>query len=301
MNLSLVKNLFLNPRLFFVTLWSSRLFHFVPDRIFLQIKYFLIFGKRLNLETPQTFNEKIQWLKLYGRKPEHTQMVDKYEVRKYIEGKIGKEYLIPLFGVWDNFDDIDFDSLPNKFVLKANHFSGGVFICKDKQNFNIKKVRQEMNKILKRNYYFYGREWPYKNVRPRIIAEEYMIDESGIELKDYKIHCYNGEPKIIQVDFNRFFGQHKRNFYSIDWVYQPFSLLYPTCPEKTITRPQSLGLMLVLAKKLSQGIPYVRVDLYSIIEKIYFGELTFYHGGGYDKSDPPEWNNILGSWLNIPL
>jgi hypothetical protein len=292
-----LKKWILDPSLFFVSL-IYRL-HFIPDSIYLKIQYRLRCKKRLNINSPKTFNEKIQWLKLYDRKPEYTQMVDKYEVRKYIADKIGEEYLIPLLGIWDKPDNINFEKLPKQFVLKCTHDSGGIIICKDNEILDIKKVKEKLNRLLKRNYYYGGREYPYKNIKARIIAEKYMVDESGVELKDYKIQCFNGEPKIIQVDFNRFSEQHQRNFYSIDWVYQPFSLLYPTYPEKIIPRPQSLDLMLSLAQELSQSIPYVRVDLYSIEKKIYFGELTFHHGSGYEKFDPPEWNTILGSWINI--
>ncbi|MDR1302904.1 MAG: hypothetical protein LBK43_10625 [Treponema sp.] len=273
----------------------------MPDVLQIKIKYFLVFGKKINLRHPQTFNEKIQWLKLYDRKLEYTNMVDKYEAKRYVASIIGEKHIIPTLGVWDNFDDIDFDdTLPEQFVLKATHFSGGVYICKDRESFDIKKIKKDMNKILKHNFYWSGRESPYKNIKPRIIAEKYMVDESGVELKDYKIQCFNGDPKIIQVDFDRFSECHKRNFYSIDWLYQPFSLSYPTYPEIMIEKPESLDLMLALAKELSRDILYVRVDFYSIRKKIYFGELTFYHGSGYEKFDPSEWNSVFGNWLVLP-
>jgi hypothetical protein len=266
------------------------------------VNYFLHFGKKINFQhLPQTFNDKLQWLKLYDRKPEYVQMVDKYEVRKYIADKIGEKYLISLIGVWDKFDDINFNDLPDQFVLKCTHNSGGIIICRDKRCFNMQYARRKMKSWLGHNFYYYGREWPYKNVKPRIIAEKYMADESGIELKDYKIHCFHGEPKIIQVDFGRFTNRHKRNFYSLAWEYQPFSLLYPTHQETKIKKPESLIVMLQLAKKLSQNIPYIRVDLYSIMQEIYFGELTFYHGSGYEKFNPPEWNKVFGDWLVLPL
>jgi hypothetical protein len=300
MNISLEKNFFSNISPFFVRLWSSRLFHFVPDRVFLQIKYFLIFGKRLDLESPKTFNEKMQWLKLYDRKPEYTQMADKYEVRKYIENKIGGEYLIPLLGVWDNFDDINFDNLPDRFVLKANHFSGGVFICKDKQNFDVKRVRREMHKVLKRNYYFYGREWPYKNIKPRIIAEKYMVDESGIELKDYKIYCYTGIPKYILVCSERYLGSGlKKTFFDLDWNYIRGILNLPAS-KLTINKPAALKEMLKLSELLSREIPFLRVDFYEIEERIYFGELTLYPVSGFQDYASYEWDKIFGDWLSLP-
>jgi hypothetical protein len=257
-------------------------------------------GTRLDLKSPETFNEKLQWIKLYDRKPEYTQMADKYEVRKIISQKIGGEYLIPLLGVWDKFDDIDFDKLPNQFVLKCNHDSGSLVICKDKASLNIKQAKKIIEKCLKQNYYYYGRQWVYKDITPRIIAEKYMTDESGSELKDYKVFCFNGEPKIIQVDFNRF-TDHKRNFYSIDWEYQSFAVLFPTDEHIFIQKPKDLGLLLNLSRKLSDGIAQLRCDFYIINEKIYFGELTFYHGDGYEKFTPPEWDRKLGDWIALPL
>jgi hypothetical protein len=285
------------------------LFHFgqvFSDKTFLLLKYHLIFGKKLNLKNPLTFNEKIQWLKLYDRKPEYTQMADKYEVRKYISEKIGKEYLIPLLdidnnrgGVWNSFSDINFDVFPNQFVLKCTHDSGSVIICRDKNTFDIKKARKKINSCLNKNFYWPGREWVYKNIKPRIIVEKYMVDESDTELKDYKIFCFNGEPKIIQVHFDRF-TDHKRNMYSSEWEYIPFTTEYSTNPCIQIKKPQSLNLMLNIARKLSENTIYLRVDLYSIKEKIYFGELTFYHGSGYIMFTP-EWDKTLGDWINLPI
>lgn len=298
-----MKDLFLNPHQFFAALWSSRLFHFVPDRIFLQIKYFLIFGKRLNLESPETFNEKIQWLKLYDRKPEYTQMVDKYEARKYIENKIGKEYLIPLFGVWDNFDDINFDSLPDSFVLKANHFSGGVFICKNKQNFDIKKVRQEINRVLKRNYYFYGREWPYKNVKPKIIAEKYLDDKKHIVPKDFKIYCFNGLPKLIVIFHDRYNNttQKSESVYDTEWNLYPCSLdehfLINTEKEP---KPECLDELLYLTRKMCCDFSQVRIDWYIIDNKIYAGEITLHTASGFTRLIPNEYDKLLGSWISLP-
>jgi hypothetical protein len=272
---------------------------FIPDKCFLKIKYFLTFGKKLNLRNPEAFNEKLQWLKLYDRKPEYTHMADKYEVRKYIIEKMGEEYLIPLLGVWNTFDSIDFSKLPNEFVLKCTHDSGSVIICKDKNAFDINKARKKINSCLNKNYYLPGREWCYKNIESKIIAEKYMVDESNIELKDYKIHCFNGEPKIIQVDFARF-TNHKRNMYSSSWEYIPFTTEYPTDSCIQIRKPQSLDLMLKIARKLSKNTNYLRVDLYSINEKIYFGELTLYHGSGNEHFFPSEYDKILGGWITLP-
>lgn len=271
----------------------------LPDKMFIKLEYRYYTGRKLNLDNPKTFNEKLQWLKLYYRRPEYTKLVDKYEVRKYIAETIGEEYLIPLLGVWDKFDDIDFSKLPNQFVLKCTHDSGGLVICKDKKKFSIEEARKKINKHLKRNFYYVHREWAYKNVKPRIICEKYMVDESGTELKDYKIFCFNGEPKLIQVDYNRFNG-HKRNLYDIEWNYIPNSIKYPTDPNTIIKKPNKLNEMLELARVLSNGYPHVRVDFYYVNDRIYFGEMTFYHGAGYEKFEPESLEFEMGSWLELP-
>jgi hypothetical protein len=256
----------------------------IPDDEYLRMMYRIHMKKELNLDNPQTFNEKLQWLKLYDRKPEYTAMADKYEVRKFVAEKIGEEYLIPLLGVWDRFEDIDFNKLPNQFVLKCNHDSGSVVICKDKNTFDLEAAKTKLNNSLTQNYYYFAREWPYKNIKPRIIAEKYMVDESGVELKDYKMFCFNGEPKYIQVDFDRFI-KHKRNIYDTEWNYIPVSVQYPTDPEKVINKPSKLGEMLSLARILSKNIPHVRVDFYHIENAplILFAEFAFYNDAGFGK------------------
>jgi hypothetical protein len=273
---------------------------FIPSKVYLKIQYKNKMRKRMDFKNVRTFNEKIQWLKLYNRNPLYTQLVDKYVVRKYIAKTIGDEYLIPLIGVWDKFEDIDFSQLLDQFVLKCTHDSGGVVICKDKKNLNIEEVRKKINSSLKTNYYYACREWPYKNVKPRIICEKYMIDESNTELKDYKFHCFQGKPKLIQVDFGRF-TNHRRNLFDINWNYIEASILYPNDPDEIIERPVNLERMLEIASILSKSFPYVRVDLYSIKSKIYFGELTFYHGAGYEKFRPSELEMQMGDWIKLPL
>lgn len=271
----------------------------LPDEIFVKLLYQFGTGKKLNLENPRLFNEKIQWLKLYDREDEYTNLVDKYEVRDYVKKQIGEEHLIPLVGgPWNSFDEIDFSKLPNQYVLKCTHDSGGVYICTDKEKCNKRKMKRKIEKSLKRNYFYLGREWPYKNVKPRIIAEKYMVDESGIELKDYKIFCFSGEPKLIQVDFNRF-SNHQRNVYSTNWEYLPIEIKYPTNSEHIIEKPKCLDEMLRIASVLSQGKKHVRVDLYCIGEKVYFGELTFHHGSGCEKITPPEFEKTMGDWIEI--
>lgn len=288
-----------NPHRVFSVLANRGLLNWQSDERFLKLQFRARMGKPLNLKEPRTFNEKLQWLKLYDRKPEYTQMVDKYEVKAYVAKLIGEEYIIPTLGVWDRFEDIDFDVLPAQFVLKCTHDSGGLVICKDKSKLDKAAAKAKIEKSLKRNYYLSGREWPYKNVKPRIIAEKYMVDESGIELKDYKVFCYNGQPKAVQVDFDRFI-EHKRNVYSPQWELLDVGIQYPRDPNRIIEKPKKLEEMLRLAERLSTGIPHIRTDFYIIKDKIYFGELTFYHGSGYEKFTPEEWDVTFGSWIRLP-
>jgi len=275
------------------------LFKFVPDKICIKMQFKAATGQKLNLKNPQTFNEKIQWLKLHGDLQKYANLADKYEVRKFVSNSIGEEYLIPLLGVWDKFKDIDFGKLPKQFVLKCNHDSNSVVICKDKTAFNINKAREKLNKCLKRKFYYAFREYQYKNIKPKIICEKYMVDESGSELKDYKIFCFNGNPKIIQVNYDRFTSS-KKNLYDIEWNYIPVAMTYPTDPNRIINKPSKLEDMLVFAKTLSKGIPCVRVDFYSINDKIYFGELTFTPAAGLGKFEPKEFDFEMGSWIELP-
>lgn len=227
----------------------------MSDELYLKMRYYAHFGRKLNLKDPKTFNEKMQWLKLYDRRSEYVKMVDKYEAKDYVAQKIGEEYVIPLLGVWDRFEDIDFTLLPNQFVLKCTHDSGSVIICRNKQEFDFIQAGKKLKQSLATNFFYYGREWPYKEVKPRIIAEQYMVDESGTELKDYKILNFNGVPRLIDVDYNRFAG-HMRNLYTTKWEYMDASIEYPNNPEHQIKRPEKLEQMLELAAKLSEGIPF---------------------------------------------
>jgi hypothetical protein len=263
------------------------------------MRYYEHFGVYPNYKNPRTFNEKLQWVKVYDHNPEYTKMVDKYGVRDYVKEQIGEEYLIPLVGgPWKRAEDIDFSKLPNEFVLKCTHDSASVIICKNKKEFDIQKAVKKLNKALKYNFYWYGREWPYKNVNPQIIAEKYMVDESGIELKDYKCFCFNGEPKLIQVNFSRF-TKPKKNMYDCDWNYLPITSHFPTEPEAKIDKPIKLDEMIGLAKRLSNNQSFLRVDFYCISGKIYFGELTFFPGSGFISYEPDEWNINMGDWMKL--
>ena len=273
--------------------------HWMKDETYLRLIYRIRFGNKLDLDAPKTFNEKLQWLKLHDRRPEYTIMVDKYAVKKWVTDRIGEQYVIPTLGVWEHFDEIDFDALPDRFVLKCTHDSGGVVIVKDKNCFDKKTAKRKIEKCLKRNFYYLGREWPYKNVPPRIIAEPYLTDESEVELKDYKIFNFDGMPHLIQVDYDRF-TLHKRNLYSTDWKYIEAAIQYPTDPDHMIAEPQKLDEMLELAHKLSEGFPHVRTDFYNIEGRILFGELTLNHGSGFERFTPPELALSMGQWLTLP-
>ena len=289
-----------NPGLILARFLSSPLSRVLSDTAYIKLAYWLALKRKLNLNNPQTYNEKLQWLKLYDHNPNYSRLVDKYEVREYIKNTIGEEYLIPLLGVWDNFDDIDFSLLPDQFVLKCNHDSGGLVICDDKSNLDIKKARKKINKCLKANYYWSGREWPYKNVKPKIIAEKYMVDESGYELKDYKFFCFDGEVKALFIATDRGIKteETKFDFYDAEFNHLPFTNGHPNS-NKEINKPQSFEEMKSLASILSKGMPQVRVDFYDINGKVYFGELTFFHWGGLVPFVPEEWDYTFGSWIDI--
>ncbi|MBE6643760.1 MAG: glycosyl transferase [Ruminococcaceae bacterium] len=274
----------------------------ISDERFLKMKYSRTYGKELKFDIPITFNEKLQWLKLYDRNPNYTVMVDKYKVRDYIAEKIGAQYLTPLVGVWDSPDKIDFEALPDQFVLKCNHNSGfGMCICTDKSKIDITKVKKGLAKGLKQDYYLTGREWPYKDVPRKIVAEQFLKSDVG-GLTDYKIHCFNGIPKFVLVCRDRFAESGlTEDFYTLEWEHM--NLKRPKIPNALtpIPKPEKLDEMLELAKKLSENIPFIRVDFYLVEGKIYFSELTFFPASGFEGYDPPEWDKTFGEWLSLPL
>ena len=274
----------------------------LPDEMFIRLNYLRRMKRLPDLKNPTTYNEKLQWLKLHDRQPLYTQLVDKYAVRRFVAERIGGEYLIPLVGgPWDSFDEIDFDALPEKFVLKCTHDSGGLLICRDKRALDREKARRRIAQSLQQNFYYHNREWPYKDVRPRIIAEAYMEDASTSELRDYKFFCFGGEPKMLFVASDRQTAgeETKFDFFDMDYNHLDLRNGHPNAavpPEK----PAQFGLMRELAQKLSQGIPHVRVDLYEVNGRVYFGEMTFYHWSGMVPFEPPEWDERLGSWIRLP-
>lgn len=291
--------IFLSPRNFALTVLAhtSPLW---PDELFLKIKFRLNMGKRLNLKNPKTFNEKLQWLKLYDRKPEYTLMADKYAVKKYVSSLIGEEYIIPTLGVWDKVEDIEWDQLPDQFVIKCTHDSGGVIICRDKKTIDKEKTMKKLNKSLRNNYYLSGREWPYKNIPRRIIAEKYIEPAPNTkDLPDYKFFCFNGKVKCFKIDFNRQIDHHA-NYYDIDGNLLPFGEVeYPRQPNKHLEIPTNLSQMVILAETIASGHVFLRVDFYNHQGKIYFGEITFFPASGTGKIEPEEWDHILGEWLAI--
>lgn len=303
----------------------------LPDPAYISIAYFLKFRRFPRLSRPITFNEKLNWLKLHDRKPEYTVMVDKYRVRDYVAGKIGDEYLIPLLGMWEKAEDIDFDSLPDRFVLKCNHDSGSVIVCKDKSALDVSSVREKLAKCLKNNGFGYGREWVYKNIAPCIIAEKYMSnrDEPGPDEKardfgaaqktvsagpasraeqadgnedeifDYKFFCFNGKVKCFKIDFDRF-KDHGANYYdTTDHLLDLGEVLCLPDYHRKLDMPVHLDKMICLAETLSQGMDFLRVDLYEIQGKIYFGELTFYPASGFGPFIHPENDRLLGDWIKL--
>lgn len=273
----------------------------IPDKLFISIKYRLKFGKSINWKNPVTYNEKLQWLKIYNRRPEYCDMVDKYSVRKYVSDKIGEEYLIPLLGVWESVEDIDFSSLPEQFVLKCTHDCGSVIICKDKSAFDIEAAKKKLAAAMKKNYYWGEREWPYKTVKPRIVAEKYMQDSVSAELRDYKLFCFNGEPRTVLVCADRFLkGGLKENFYDLDWNLMPVQRPKHSNADYDIPKPASLDLMTELARRLSENHPFVRVDFYEVDGLVYFGEITFYPNAGFEGFVPEEWDKTFGEWISLP-
>lgn len=291
-----IKKVIKNPKKIIIYLSSKGIINY-DDEKYLKYIYKEKTGKELNIKNPKTFNEKLQWLKLYNRNPNYTMMVDKYEVRNYIKNTIGENYLIPMLGLYNSTKEIDFDKLPNKFVLKTTHDSGTVIICKDKETFNKKEAIKKLNKRLKMNYFYLWREWPYKNVKPRIIAEQYMEDKKTSSLNDYKFYCFDGEPKMMFIVIDR--GKNtKTNFYDMNFNKLELQQTYPNFT-KEIKKPKQFEEMIELARKLSKNIPHVRVDFYIINEKIYFGELTFFDAAGLDNFNPEEYDTILGNYIDL--
>ena len=272
---------------------------YMSDRSFIKWEYFSGMRKFPDIEHPTTYNEKLQWLKLNDVHPEYGELVDKVTAKEHVEKIIGKEHIIPTLGVWDSFDEIDFDKLPDCFVLKTTHDSGGVVVCPDKIKLNKKEAKDKLEKSLKHDYFLAHREYPYKFVKPRILAEQYMVDESGTELKDYKFFCFDGECKMLFVATGRGKGDVRFDFFDTEFNHLPFVQGHPWADE-TPKRPNGFEEMVQLAEKLSSGFPHVRVDFYDVNGHIYFGEMTFFHFSGNVPFVPEEWDHKIGEWLTLP-
>lgn len=271
----------------------------ISSETLLKVRYSSRLQSKLNLNNPTTYTEKLQWLKLYDHKEIYTTMVDKYEAKKFVADRIGEKYVVPLIGVWDNIEDIDFSILPDRFVLKTTHDSGSILVCKDKSTLDYKEIYRNFKKYLKRNYYTGSREWPYKNIKPRIIVEKYMEDELDGELRDYKFFTFGGVPKVLYITQGRSTNETVADFFDMDFNHLPFTIdhnnaIFP--PHK----PKNFELMKELAAKLSEGTPQLRVDFYEVNGDVYFGEMTFFHCSGLVSFKPEKWDKILGDWLVLP-
>ncbi len=290
-----------DPKFRFQYLDSLGFYNNLDDLKYLQKKFLYLIGHNLDIDYPKSYNEKLQWIKLYDRKPIYTKMVDKFEAKKIVEEKIGAEYVIPTLGVWEKFDEIDFEKLPKRFVLKCTHDSGGVIVVDDKNKIDWMKIKEQFERKLSKNFYFYGREWPYRNVKPRIIAEKRLEMSSNNDsdiVNDYKVYTFNGKARICMINTER--GIHTtadyfdKNFNKLD-----FSWGYPHSMRK-IERPQNYDLMFQLAEKLAENTLELRVDFYEVSGQLFFGEMTFFDGSGFDKIEPFEWDLKLGDWIELP-
>ncbi len=271
------------------------------DEEYLKRMYKKLFGRELNLDDPRSFNEKNNWRKLYDRKPVYTKMVDKYRMKEHVREHCGEGYTIPLLGAWERPEDIPFDTLPNQFVLKANH-AGGVIVCRDQSCFNRRKAVKELKETLKTDYFVRSREWPYKNVPRCVLAEEYV----GENLVDYKNYCFNGKLlyTLVWKNVSREDGRkpkaHFCGSYDRDWVKTDMELDYPSVPDAQIEKPEGYEEMIRIAETLSRDIPFVRVDCYILDGRVYVGEMTFFPWGGFQKFKDESWNLRLGELQKLP-
>ena len=269
------------------------------DEEYIRKHYKIMLNKKLDLDNPVTFNEKLQWLKLNYRFPLLNTMVDKYLVKDYVEKIIGSDYIAKLYGVWDSFDDIDFESLPNTFVLKETHLSGLVWVCRDKLKEDPKSYKKKFDNGLKNNYYLHCREWPYKDIKPRIIAEELIVDESYKNLPVYKFFCFNGEPYLVQTIQNDKQKNETIDYFDIEWNPLKLKQNFPNSKVK-LPKPSKLDEMLGICKRLTKGFPFLRCDLYLANDKVYFSEFTFFSDAGFQPFHPKKWDRILGDKIILP-
>lgn len=285
-----------NPRHSFTVIFQRICQYWMPDKLYLYILYRLVFGRSLNLKNPVTFNEKLNWMKLYGRKPVYTRMADKYEVKQFVKELIGEQYVVKNYGVYESWDEIVFEALPNTFVIKGTHDSGGAYVCKNKLSFNQIKVREKIELNQSHNFYYWYREWPYKNIKPRIIVDELLDDHTGNELRDYKFWCFNGIPTFMYCTIK---GKDVyENFYDMDFKPVMIDHGFPR-HQPEFEKPKNFELMVQLASRLSEGVPFVRVDFFDVEGRVYFGEFTFFDWGGM-RPFKCDWDKKLGELLVLP-
>lgn len=297
---SKICNVLKNPIAVVPFLGFHNYLHRMPDEVYIRLCYRASIGRELNLENPRTFNEKLQWLKLHDRNPLYTTLVDKAAVKSWVAERIGGEHVVPTLGVWDSFDEIDFDSLPERFVLKCTHDSGGLAICKDRSTFNMAQARRKIERSLSRNYFWAGREWPYKDVRPRILAEEYLEPGDSDDLPDYKLFSFTNGRIVTLYMTDRFTGAGlTKTFFDEEWRPLPLSEGgHPTRP--SASAPTRFEEMKALAARLAEGFPFMRVDFYESAGRLLFGEMTLYPNSGFERFEPEEWDVRFGSWIELP-
>ncbi len=294
-----------HPKWFSINLLNRYASLISNDRMYIKWKYWLTLGEKCNLDNPKTFQEKLQWIKLNDRKDIYHQMVDKYDAKQFIKEKVGEEYVIPTLGVWDKFEDINFDSLPNQFIIKNTYDSGTYFICNDKSKLDISEVRKRLmidDHSRKVDYYVFSREWPYKGLKHRIIAEPLLKDGKGDYLTDYKFYTFNGTAKFFYTTSNRGCeGGLKEDFFDVEGklmeLNQEGYYNNPITPEL----PKNLSKMIEFSTILAKDTYHLRVDFYEVNGKLYCGELTFFDGGGFYNFTPKKYNNILGDWIKLPF
>lgn len=280
------------------TLGRNNMLNWMSDESYIKLAYKNTFGKKLDLNNPISFNEKLQWLKLYDRKREYITYVDKFAVREYIEKTIGKDYLIPLIGVYESVDVIPWGELPNSFVLKCTHGSGCNIICKDKNHLNIQEAKNKLNRWMKTNYFWNCREWPYKNVKPRIVCEEFITDKETTP-DDYKVLCFNGKAKLIMVHIDRY-GDHKLDNYDRHWNKTTLAKDGPMS-DSVYKKPKQFDNMIRLSEILASNMSHARIDWFIVRDKLLFGEITLYEAGGFDHFDNKQDDDTLGSWIDLPI
>ena len=275
----------------------------LPDKEYLELQYLLRIGKELNIRKPKTFNEKLQWLKLYDRNPLYNRMTDKVEAKEYVAGVIGEQYIIPTLGIWDTFEEVDFEYLPDQFVLKCTHDSGSASVIFNRSKMDLQSLKVKYERALHTNHYDFGREWVYRDIKPRIIAEKYIgsMNNNGDDLVDYKLMCFNGKVRCSFTCTERFSGVDglKVTFYDTDWKRMPFERHYAS-DEKDVPKPACYDEMVRLAERLAKDIPFARIDFYEVDNHPYFGEITLYPGSGFEEFTPSEWDRKLGDWLELP-